>query len=96
MSQGRRTRPLPKNWEHTRRRILRRDRWVCYICHKTGANGVDHIVPVSQHGSEDDSNLAAIHEVPCHATKTALEANAAKPKRKRVAEPHPGLVGGGG
>ena len=89
---GRRVQPLPPNWQHTRRRILRRDHWICYVCGKGGANGVDHVVPAFQGGSDDDSNLRAIHEFPCHASKTASEANAAKPKRKREAEPHPGLV----
>lgn len=93
MSQGRRTQPLPPNWECTRRRILRRDRNICHVCGRGGALSVDHIVPVSQGGTEDDSNLAAIHETPCHERKTAREANAAKPKRKRPnTEKHPGLV----
>jgi 5-methylcytosine-specific restriction endonuclease McrA len=37
------------------------------------------------------SNLAAICE-PCHLRKTAMEANAAKPKRRREPEAHPGVV----
>jgi len=48
---------------------------------------------VSQGGGEEDSNLAAIHESPCHARKTAGEANAANPMarpRKRAEERHPG------
>jgi len=63
------------------------------VCHGKGANSVDHIVPVSQGGGEEDSNLAAIHEYPCHAAKTAQEANAANPMarpRKRAEEKHPG------
>jgi len=88
-----RTKPLPPNWGRTHRRILRRDRGICYVCHGKGANSVDHIVPVSQGGGEEDSNLAAIHESPCHAAKTAREANAANPMarpRKREEEKHPG------
>lgn len=92
MSTSRRTKPLPHNWQHTTRRILRRDHNICYVCGRAGANGVDHVVPAFQGGSDDDSNLRAIHEFPCHARKTAVEANAAKPKRKREAERHPGLV----
>jgi 5-methylcytosine-specific restriction endonuclease McrA len=90
-----RSRPLPRDWGRTRRRILRRDGGVCYVCHKPGANAVDHIVPVSAGGSEDDSNLASIHERPCHAAKTAQEANARNPKaipRKRAPEQHPGMI----
>ena len=70
---------------------------MCYVCHGEGANGCDHIVPVSQGGGEEDSNLAAIHEHPCHAAKTAQEANAHNPmarSRKRPQEKHPGDVSG--
>lgn len=92
---SRRTRPLPKNWGAIRRRILRRDQGICYICGKPGANQVDHIRPASQGGGDEDSNLAAIHEHPCHAAKTAREANARNPRavpRKRAPEAHPGLI----
>jgi 5-methylcytosine-specific restriction endonuclease McrA len=90
-----RTKPLPKDWGRTRRRVLRRDGGICYVCRKPGANQVDHIVPASAGGSDDDSNLAAIHQHPCHAAKTAQEANARNPRavsRKRAPEPHPGVV----
>lgn len=94
---SRRTKPLPPNWGRTHRRILRRDRGICYVCHGSGARSVDHIIPVSQQGSEEDWNLAAIHEYPCHARKTAAEANAANPMarpRKRAEEKHPGDISG--
>ena len=90
---SRRTKPLPRNWGRTRLRILRRDRGICYVCHGAGAKEVDHIVPVSQGGGEEDSNLAAICSYPCHARKTSSEANAANPMarpRKRAEEKHPG------
>jgi 5-methylcytosine-specific restriction endonuclease McrA len=90
-----RSRPLPKDWGRTRRRILRRDGGICYICGHPGANQVDHIIPVSAGGGEEDSNLAAIHEHPCHAAKTAREANARNPRavsRKRTPEQHPGMI----
>jgi 5-methylcytosine-specific restriction endonuclease McrA len=86
---------LPPNWECTRRRILRRDRNICYVCRRPGAYQVDHIIPVSQGGSDEDSNLAAIHEHPCHEQKTAREANQANPMarpRRRKEEPHPGAT----
>lgn len=94
MSQGRRTQPLPKHWPRTRARILRRDRGVCYICHQPGADQVDHVIPTSQGGSDEDHNLSAIHDDPCHRRKTAHEANAAKPTRKRppTNPGHPGLL----
>lgn len=95
MSQGRRTQPMPPRWEQTRRRILKRDGHICYICGQPGAGSVDHIVPVSLGGGEEDSNLASVHEYPCHASKTAREARMLNPmavSRKRSEEEHPGLV----
>lgn len=94
-STARRTKPLPKDWGQIRRRILRRDQGICYVCGKPGANQVDHIRPASQGGTDEDENLAAIHQYPCHAAKTAREANARNPlavPRKRKAERHPGLL----
>ena len=94
-STARRTKPLPRDWPRTRRRILRRDGCVCHVCGRRGADQVDHIRPASQGGGDEDANLAAIHEYPCHAHKTAREANAVNPmarSRKRAEEPHPGAV----
>jgi 5-methylcytosine-specific restriction endonuclease McrA len=91
----RRVTPLPRNWGQIRRRILRRDQGICYVCGKPGANQVDHIVPASRGGGDEDENLAAIHAYPCHAAKTAREANARNPRavqRKRKAEAHPGII----
>jgi 5-methylcytosine-specific restriction protein A len=72
--QGRGGRP----WRRKRERILERDKYLCKCteCIKnnllTPADEVDHIIPISQGGSDDDSNLAAInHE--CHKRKTAAE-----------------------
>lgn len=82
-----------KGWASTRQRILTRDQHVCYQC-GAHANEVDHITPLSQHGTEHDDNLAAICN-PCHKTKTAREANQArrtKYTRQRQPEPHPGRL----
>lgn len=80
-------------WRRKRARILRRDRGVCHVCGKPGADEVDHLVPVAGGGSDHESNLAAIHRRPCHARKSAAEGNRArwKHKRKRPPEQHPGL-----
>lgn len=97
MSGSRRTQPLPPHWDRTRRRILRRDGRICYVCHQPGATEVDHIIPASQGGSDQDDNLAAIHEDPCHSAKTIREALAhnwrATTPRKREPERHPGSIG---
>jgi 5-methylcytosine-specific restriction endonuclease McrA len=69
------------------------------VCGKPGAQQVDHVLAVSQGGSDEDTNLAAIHAYPCHAAKTAREANRKNPMaqpRKRQEEKHPGEVRPGG
>jgi 5-methylcytosine-specific restriction endonuclease McrA len=55
----------------TRRRILERDAWMCGICGQPidpslapsdpEAQSVDHIIPSSRGGSDDDENLHAAH-----------------------------------
>ncbi|MFD5384257.1 HNH endonuclease [Streptomyces sp. NPDC127074] len=99
-NQGRRSAPLPKGWHRIRRRILKRDGWMCQREIATGgkcaepANEVDHIVPASHDGGDGDDNLESL----CtwhHAQKTGREASAvahAKPPRARPQEKHPGFI----
>ncbi len=47
-----------RDWRRTRARILTRDNHRCHYCHGP-ADQVDHIVSVSQGGTDDDHNLAA-------------------------------------
>jgi 5-methylcytosine-specific restriction endonuclease McrA len=92
---SRRTEPLPRDWQRIRRRVLRRDNGICHICGRPGADQVDHIIPASAGGGDEESNLAAIHRRPCHEAKTAREANRANPlavSRKRPEERHPGMT----
>lgn len=56
------------------RRIKDRDRWTCRNCGvTTGLLEVDHILPLSQGGTEDDSNLQSLC-IECHDAKTKAEA----------------------
>ena len=91
MGQGWRTHPLPPDWPTIRAGILHRDKARCHACGQGGATEVDHIVPASQGGTDHPTNLAPIHTI-CHRTKTAREARAAQPQRKRPPEQHPGLI----
>ncbi len=89
---GYRSAPLPPNWKRLRARVLRRDAGICHVCKNPGADAVDHVVPAFKGGTDDESNLAPIHDrVPphCHRTKTAHEAN---PARRRPASDHPGVL----
>lgn len=67
------------------RSILKRDGYVCYVCHLPGANNVDHVVAIEDGGSKTDpANLAAIHEEPCHKDKSKAE-NARRRARRAAA-----------
>lgn len=86
------------SWRKVRAAVLRRDDARCHLCGGPGADAVDHIIPVSQGGSDDLGNLAAIHDrvsPHCHRAKTAQEGVAGRARQrdrlKRPAERHPGL-----
>jgi 5-methylcytosine-specific restriction endonuclease McrA len=85
-----RARRLPANWVTIRSAILRRDGNRCQIrgprCTGT-ANEVDHIQVGDDHRTQ---NLQAAC-TQCHRDKTQAEAKAARPRRARTPEPHPGL-----
>jgi 5-methylcytosine-specific restriction endonuclease McrA len=52
-----------RHWrEHTVPRILRRDGGICHLCAQPGADTADHLVPWSQGGTDEPSNLAAAHK----------------------------------
>lgn len=58
--------------------VLKRDKGICYLCNRDGADTVDHIVTGDNH---DLSNLAAVHdkvEPHCHRAKSAREGHEAK------------------
>jgi 5-methylcytosine-specific restriction endonuclease McrA len=49
------------SWVTRRRRIVERDGGICHICGGPGADSADHVIPLSQGGTDDDDNLAAVH-----------------------------------
>lgn len=88
-----RAKRLPSNWDSEIRPAafaLYGD--ICHVCHRHGANQIDHLEPGDDHSLE---NLRPIHAFPCHARKSSAEggkaAQAKRPKRTRPQEPHPGL-----
>lgn len=84
--------PLPPDWQDRRVAVLERDEYTCRLRY-TGctliATEVDHVVGHDDHRL---SNLQAVCHT-CHATKTGRDAQAARPRVKRDAEPHPGRLG---
>ncbi len=69
-------------WRRLRDQILRRDSYLCQCdeCKRLGrllpANEVDHVIPLSQGGSDSPDNLRAINR-DCHRAKTQRESRAA-------------------
>lgn len=63
-------------WDKLRKKILRRDHYLCQPCYKlnklTPAEQVDHIVPKAQGGTGERDNLQSIC-TECHNKKTATE-----------------------
>lgn len=79
-----------------RKRVLARDGYLCQLGYAgctTDAVEVDHIVPVSEHGTNRMDNLQAVCKE-CHKIKTQTEAQRARAKfsRKRAPQRHPGLL----
>ena len=52
-------------WDTVRRRVLKRDQGVCYLCDQLGAEEVDHLIPVAEGGTSRMDNLASAHSA-CH------------------------------
>lgn len=86
-------------WRRLRAEILERDGGRCYLCGGLGADTVDHKVSVANGGSDDPSNLGAVHDRAwphCHKKKSAAEggraAAAKRGRERREPERHPGLL----
>lgn len=94
---------LPANWHITQPRILARDGFQCqHVRQDTGrrclehARDVDHIIPHSQMGSDDDDNLEALCKYH-HGQKSGREGGIASGIARRAAKKtgarrHPGLL----
>lgn len=85
----RRTR-LPSNWAEIRRTVFEVHGTSCYLCG-------DHATDVDHVRRGDDHSLANLRPAceRCHRAKSSREggqaAQAARPKRSRPAEQHPGM-----
>jgi len=45
----------------SKKAIFRRDRGICQLCGQPGADEIDHIKPWAEGGSDEPSNLRAVH-----------------------------------
>ncbi len=73
---SRHARGYGREWEKLRERIIERDERLCQECLRNGrttmGTEVDHVLPKSQGGTDDPSNLE-LKCGPCHRAKTARE-----------------------
>jgi hypothetical protein len=67
--------PIPRSTAH---RIWSRDGWACLHCASVTELVVDHIIPISFGGTNDDDNLQTL----CHSCNTR-KARTEKPAQKR-------------
>jgi hypothetical protein len=84
-------------WRKTRKRILIRDRYTCQYCGAKGANTVDHKLPRSMGGGDEDSNLVACCSLCQNATDrsdTKLVQNAGMLRGQRAGQSGPVFKGG--
>jgi 5-methylcytosine-specific restriction protein A len=69
-------------WRRLVEAVKRRDLCTCYVCGRVNPEGdCDHVIPESQGGKTELSNLAWICREPCHRDKTAREAAAAQGRK---------------
>lgn len=90
-----RTRAFPTA---ARARILARDP-ICKHCGQRPSTIADHITPVAEGGSDDETNGQGLC-APCHDLKTHAEQqrgmkrwNERRPRQRRTPEQHPGVTG---
>lgn len=72
----RRRRRRLSGWEEQKRahRVLRRDNYICHVCGEQRATIADHVLPVAQGGSDDESNMKGICSR-CNKKKTGKESH---------------------
>lgn len=56
------------SWEKLREAVLKRDGYLCQICHQAQATTADHIIPKAKGGEDSMENLQAACR-PCNGKK---------------------------
>lgn len=73
-------------WQRIKARVIRRDRGICHICGRPGADTADHLVPVARGGAwYDPANLAAAHRR-CNLSRGARSVGVAR-REARMRQP---------
>lgn len=74
-------------WEATRKRILKRDKWRCVLCNaplfaKGSKPNIDHVIDKKDGGTNEDGNLRTLCPS-CHSSRTCAESGGfGNPKQK--------------
>lgn len=76
--------PTGDGWANARRRVLKRDRWRCYVCSQR-ADFATHIMPTSRGGTDQDDNIVAACEA-CHLCGLGVPATDIQGKRAYIQE----------
>lgn len=63
-----RPRGSTRAWRRLRAQVIRRDRGVCWLCRRPGADSADHVIPADDGGPDELWNLRAAH-VGCNAAR---------------------------
>lgn len=79
-------RRMPSYWRTLRRAIIERDGGICHLCNLPGANSADHLTPTSQGGTDEASNLKAVHHA-CNMKRGARPLPRVAPHRSRFDAP---------
>lgn len=69
--------------------VLRRDGSICHLCGKPGADTADHLIPWSQGGTNELTNLAAAHTY-CNRVRSDRDIEGARQELAALNEPDPG------
>jgi len=85
------TRGYGSAWQRLRLVILKRDP-ICTLCHRERSVEVDHRVPRSQGGADDERNLCGVCKR-CHGRKSvAVDGGFGRPRAPRIAGAPSGMT----
>lgn len=69
-------------WRRLVAYVVRRDGGICHLCGRPGADSADHLIPVAEGGTDDPSNLRAVHHNAgprCNRVRGTLPVDAVRP-----------------
>lgn len=78
-----------QTWDKLKKQTNTEHNNICHWCGKPGANQIDHVQAVALGGAPTDpTNLAPIHEFPCHQDKTNQELTELRNRKNGKGKPY--------